>query len=419
MVKESVAAATVLMSVMALLASQPVSGLTPLEIEANARTATHHQRIVTQLLASNRLHGRDNNTQDSQIAQRILVRLLRRFADGIDGGASGDAAYQQPFVLGDQSGTNLLGVIRGRELPQEYVVVGAHYDHLGTRSASNGRCSARGAIASAPCNGATDNATGVAAVLGIAAALRSLPEPPRRSVVLALWDAEEDGLVGSKYYVTHPLLPLVDTVGYVNFDILGQDLLPSLKDVSFAVGSETGGDALQQIVDAALLPETLRLHKVSYILGEERSDYKNFVDHRVPTVFLSDATGPCYHTTGDDLTIVNFAKLRAQTRVALRIVTALAESTAPPPFAGKGPLPVRYGDAQALDDVFRLAQVDFGLFSPSDRALFERLSADMARWVADGPQAFDANDVLSFLGDAGQAIDGLTHIECRHARPGH
>ena len=72
-------------------------------------------------------------------------------------------------------------------------------------------------------------------MLAIGEALRSLPTPPRRSVVLALWDAEEDGLLGSLYYVNHPIVPLTQTVAYVNFDILGQDLVPSLRANSFAV----------------------------------------------------------------------------------------------------------------------------------------------------------------------------------------
>jgi hypothetical protein len=402
--------------VSALVCASGVSALSSAEIEAATPQATRHLRVVTQLLASNGLRGRDNDTADSQLARRFLVNLLRRFGDGVVANATGDAAYQQPFVLSGQTGTNLLAVIRGRELPQEYVVVGAHYDHLGTRSRADGGCSARGVVGGKPCNGATDNATGVAAVLGIAQAVRALPEPPRRSVILALWDSEEDGLVGSRYYTSHPLVPLADTVAYVNFDILGQDLLPSLSQTTFAVGSETGGSELQSLVDQAAAPESLLAHKVSYLLGQERSDYKNFVDRRVPTVFFSDSTGPCYHTTGDDLSIVNFAKLRAQARIAFRVAMTIAEASTPPAFAGKGVLPAVYADAVALDEVFRTARSNLGMFSAEDRTLFDKLGADMAQWVADGPQSFDANDVIPFLGDTGQAIDVLTRLECRHVR---
>src|SRR5438309_596742 len=176
-------------------------------------------------------------------------------------------------------------------------MIGAHYDHLGTRSAADGSCHARGTPGGHVCNGATDNAAGVAATLAIGEALRSLPTPPRRSVILALWDAEEDGLLGSLYYVNNPVVPLANTVAYVNFDIQGANLLPSLRRTSFAVGPETGGAVLEDVLRAAVAAEGLGTRPLSYIFGQLRSDYANFVARQVPTVFFSDATGGCYHTT--------------------------------------------------------------------------------------------------------------------------
>ena len=131
----------------------------------------------------------------------------------------GDAAFLQPF----DRGTNILAIIPGRELPDEYVIVGAHYDHTGSscRTADP---------TNTICNGATDNATGVAAVLAVGERLALVPGGPRRSVVLALWDAEEDGLRGSRAYVDAPLVPLEQTVAYVNLDIQGANLLPSLRE---------------------------------------------------------------------------------------------------------------------------------------------------------------------------------------------
>ena len=101
------------------------------------------------------------------------------------------------------------------------------------------------------CNGATDNAAGVAEVLSIGREIAQRPKPPRRSVVLALWDREEDGLLGSRYYVQHPVRPLAQTVVYVNYDIQGANVLPSLDTDTFAIGSETGGPQLQSIVARA------------------------------------------------------------------------------------------------------------------------------------------------------------------------
>src|SRR5262245_54518399 len=230
-----------------LLAVHTAQALTPTEIEKGAKRAQNGLRGTTGRLASDRFAGRDNDTPASLDTQAFLIKRLRRLGAGLGAGV-GDAAYKQPFVQSGQTGTNLLAVIPGRDLPTEYVFVGAHYDHLDTRSTPSGACSANGTPGGEVCHGATDNAAGVAAVLAIGRAIRKLPTPPRRSVVLALWDSEEDGLLGSLYYTANPLVPLAQTKGYVNFDILGENLLPSLRETSFAIGAETGGSAFQAFV---------------------------------------------------------------------------------------------------------------------------------------------------------------------------
>ncbi|NND68910.1 MAG: M28 family peptidase, partial [Halioglobus sp.] len=185
-------------------------------------------QINTQVLTDDSLGGRNNNTAGSTAAQNYLIALMANGgAVGLNSAATGDAAFKQPFTLG----TNILGLIPGTDLAHEYVMLGAHYDHLGSCLPASG--------ASSVCNGATDNATGVAAVLDIALHF-SVPENrPRRSVILAFWDREEDGLLGSGFYTSNPLVPLGSTVGYINFDIQGANLLPSLRDVSIAVGAES------------------------------------------------------------------------------------------------------------------------------------------------------------------------------------
>ena len=75
---------------------------------------------------------------------------------------------------------------------------------------------------------------------------------------------------------------------------------PSLRNFSFAVGAESGGTRLQQIVQDAITPSTLGTRELSVVFGQGRSDHVNFINVGVPTVFFSDATGPCYHTDSDD-----------------------------------------------------------------------------------------------------------------------
>src|SRR5262245_8896617 len=166
----------------------------PGEIERVASKADQGVRAIVKRLSGAAFGGRDNNTPESDKAQAFLVNKLRRLGAGLNSAAVGDDAYRQPFTQSGQTGTNLLAVIRGRELPDEYVVVGGHYDHLDSRSNASGHCSRNTPPGGEICPGATDNAAGSGVVLGIGRALRKLSQPPRRSVVLALWDAEEDGL---------------------------------------------------------------------------------------------------------------------------------------------------------------------------------------------------------------------------------
>ena len=110
---------------------------------------------------SKKLAGRDNTTPGSLAAQTYLIRKLRRPRRRRERGGTDDAAYKQPFTHLGQSGTNILAVMPGSDLANEYVMIGAHYDHLDSRSTARAGCSAGGAPGGEICNGAADNASGV------------------------------------------------------------------------------------------------------------------------------------------------------------------------------------------------------------------------------------------------------------------
>jgi hypothetical protein len=378
------------------------------------RVATQGLRSTTVRLASDRLQGRDNDTPGSFAAQKYLVKRLRRLGGGGIVLSGTTDPYRQHFTSNGQNGTNLLALIPGSDLPNEYVIVGAHYDHLDTRSTTDGHCRSQGTPGGKVCNGATDNATGVAAVLAIGKALRALPQPTRRSVILALWDSEEDGLVGSAYFTANPVVPLAEIKAYVNFDILGADLLPSVRNVSFAVGAETGGATLQAIVDGAVGAQSLDVQNFSFVFGQLRSDYANFVAAGVPTIFFSDSTGGCYHTTGDDLRIVDFKKLRQQSAIAFRTTLALANSATPPTFVPPNPALAVYGDALSLAHVLGLGfPADLHFFSAEDQARAQAAKADLDRIVAEGTAAFDAADVTVVVNTAVTLINALVTVPCQ------
>lgn len=114
-------------------------------------------------------------------------------------------------ALRTSNSANVLAAIPGSKRPDEYVFYVAHWDHLGRTQGGEG---------DQTFNGAVDNATGVAGLLAIADAFQRAPERPERTIVFLAVTAEEQGLLGSEYYVAHPLVPLAKTVAVFNMDAL-------------------------------------------------------------------------------------------------------------------------------------------------------------------------------------------------------
>jgi Peptidase family M28 len=352
------------------------------------------------ILASDATGGRDNGTVGSALARDYIIGRIDDFAVGLDPSRPGAAAFTQPFA----GGTNIVALIPGSTRSDEYVIIGAHYDHLGTscRSADT---------ADHICNGATDNAAGVAAVLSIGEKLARQGGGPQRSVILALWDREEDGLLGARHYLANPLVPVEQTVAYINFDIQGANLLPSLRSTTFAIGAETGGDRLVAAVERAVAGRGLETLPLSWIFGQGRSDYLPFIQAGVPTVFFSDATGPCYHTAQDEAGIVDFRKLHQEVGNAYRLARELAAGETTPSFVPGTPL-ATYADAVALQAVADRAISDLGRFTPAQQDQLLAFQQALDEIVAAGPDAFGADDISTLLGGAAAAVDAFSSGEC-------
>jgi Peptidase family M28 len=372
---------------MVLAALMVLAGCSPLVVDVRT-------------LASDAMGGRDNDTEGSARAQRYLIDRLDDFAVGLDGSASGDDAFTQPIA----GGTNIVALIPGDELPDEYVIIGAHYDHLGS--------SCRTADPTDTiCNGATDNATGVAAVLSIGEQLARQGGGPSRSVILAFWDREEDGLLGARAWIADPLVPLSQTAAYVNYDIQGANILPTLRNTTFAIGAETGGERLTVAVGQAVRPGPVDTQQLSWIFGQGRSDYLPFIQAGVPTVFFSDSTGPCYHTAQDGAGIVDYRKLHQQVRDGVRLARDLAGEDAAPTFVPGTP-PATYDDAVALQVVADRALPDLDRFDADQQATLLAFNAALTDIVAAGPAEFGPDDVGTVLSGAASAVDIFSSGDC-------
>jgi len=203
--------------------------------------------------------------------------------------------------------------VRGSDptLGDEYVVVGAHSDHIGTSVAMANDVDRGEAVRP----GADDNASGTAAVLELA---RRLAErPPRRSVLLVNFDAEEIGLVGSNEFLAHPPIDPGRIVLMVNLDMVGR-----LRDDRLYVEVH-GPRALAAFVDSAARASDLRPSPTRETSG--RSDHAPFIDLRIPAVALFTGFHDDYHRATDIAARINVGGIRRVVDVAERIVRGAAD----------------------------------------------------------------------------------------------
>jgi Zn-dependent M28 family amino/carboxypeptidase len=172
---------------------------------------------------------------------------------------------------------NVLGLIPGSdpELRDEAVIYTAHHDHLGIGTPNED--------GDAIYNGAYDNASGVALVMGIAKALKSMPEAPRRSVLIALVGAEEQGLLGSKYYAENPTFSPGKIAANLNYD--GGNVWGHTHDVTFIGLGKSTADHITQLIAAeqgrVVKPDQFPTRGSFY-----RSDQFSFAKIGVPAVYL-------------------------------------------------------------------------------------------------------------------------------------
>ncbi len=197
---------------------------------------------------------------------------------------------------------NVVAVLEGSgPLADETVVIGGHYDHLGRGGMLSGSLSF---LSSDIHNGADDNASGTAMVLEMARRLARRPDAPPRRVVFMAFSGEEKGLLGSQYYVSHPLIPLDKTVMMVNFDMVGR-LNDKQELTMIGTGTVPGMDALTAALGAST---GMKIKTISGLTdGFGGSDHESFYNKKIPVLFAFTGVHKDYHRTTDDSDRINFA----------------------------------------------------------------------------------------------------------------
>jgi hypothetical protein len=267
---------------------------TPASAERGAATAGAATAVVDSarlvrdiaVLAADSMEGRRTGTPGSERARRYLLQRFREIGLTPLGPA---LEHQFSFVGRDSiryQGINLVGLVRGSEHPERYLVVTAHYDHLGVR---NGEIF----------NGADDNASGTAALLSMAAHFRA--NPPRHSIVFAALDAEEMGLQGARAWVAAPPVPLERILVNVNMDMISRNDRNEL----YAAGTYHT-PALRPYVETVAARAGVNLR-----MGHDRpdlppgDDWTNSSDHGafhavgIPFIYFGVEDHPDYHRPTD------------------------------------------------------------------------------------------------------------------------
>ncbi len=223
---------------------------------------------------------------------------------------------------------NVIAILRGSDprLADEYIVVGAHYDHLGVGGKeANSRMPDTVAVH----NGADDNASGVAVMLEIAREMASQKKQLKRSVVFAAFGAEEMGLVGSQRFLDSAAVPVQNIKAMVNLDMVGR-MVDNKLEISGTKTSQQGEAILKELnADSSL---TLSLSPD----GFGPSDHASFYSKNIPVFFLTTGIHQDYHTPFDDVDKLNLTGMKQVTDYAYRLIYKLSTMDSSLTFSKSG-----------------------------------------------------------------------------------
>ena len=208
---------------------------------------------------------------------------------------------------------NIVGIIEGNN-PDQVIVLGAHYDHMGM---CNGYI----------WNGADDNASGTVGVMTIARAIMETGKKPEKTIIIALWTAEEKGLLGSRYYIDNLTYPLKNLRLNINFDMISRYIADNEPDkVLMTYSSSCPG--FRDLTESNLKKQKINLN-VEYQPSSNPpggSDHQSFVAAGVPVMRFKPGHREEYHTPGDEISTVNWDIMEKIIRISFANAWELANT---------------------------------------------------------------------------------------------
>ena len=282
---------------------------------AKSITSTDLQRILYKL-ASDEFKGRRTGEKGQKLAANYIANYYKEL--GIKA-AQGDSNYLQnipkTFFKGrsNADSENIVAFIKGNTYPNQYIIISAHFDHLGEKN---------GLIY----YGADDDASGTSAVLEIAEAFKLAVDAgkgPKRSIVFLNVTGEEEGLFGSKYYTSNPIFPLENTIANLNIDMVGRvdEAHKDNENFIYLIGSD------KLSLDLHNLSENINSTYTNLYLDYKyndvndpnrfyyRSDHYNFAKNNIPIIFYFNGVHDDYHQATDTPDKINYELLTKRTQL--------------------------------------------------------------------------------------------------------
>lgn len=279
-------------------------------------------------LSSQDFEGRETGQQGFHKASKFLKDFYA--SNDIPSPLGIDNYYQRIpknyFSNNSPSSQNVVAYIEGSEYPEDIIIVSGHLDHLGTSN-------------DVTYYGADDNASGTAAVMEMAQAFSLAKKEghgPKRSILFLHLTAEESGLLGSNYYVKHPIYALENTIVNLNIDMIGRvDRIYEDKQEEnyiYIIGADRLSTKLHYISEAA--NDQFTKLKLDYKYNEEsdphryyyRSDHYNFAYRNIPVIFYFNGEHNDYHKPTDTPDKINYPLLQKRTQLIFSTTWYIANS---------------------------------------------------------------------------------------------
>jgi len=291
---------------------------------ANTITESDLKKLVY-TLASDEYEGRLTGEKGQKKAAQFIIDHYKSL--GINA-ANSDGNYLQNIPVeyfrgrSKDASENVVAFIKGTEKADEYVVISAHYDHLGVKG-------------NEIYNGADDDASGTSALLEIAEAFQKASKDgkgPKRSIIFLNVTGEEEGLFGSKFYSENPIFPLENTVVDLNIDMVGR-FDESHKDnpeFVYLIGADKLSQELHDLSEATNKKYTNLVLDYKYNNESDpnrfyyRSDHYNFAKNNIPIIFYFNGVHEDYHKPTDTADKIRYDLLQKRTQLIFHTAWVIA-----------------------------------------------------------------------------------------------